>query len=136
MTLSDVEARVAGVITRGLREGLVHPGDPSKNQAEVGIPLPPFKTAGMPPEMTEHVETMANLMGEAIAHLIASEVALVDKDEYAKLTGTEHPPMPDGRVMVYCRCGNPLVRMSTKNNVATVDSVTFTSSLAGHTCRT
>lgn len=137
MGLSGVEAKVADIVTKGLREGLIHPGDESRNMPAVGIPLLPFKTAGMPPEMVTHVEATAKLMAEAIVHLIATEVTLVDNAEYAKLTDTEHPPMPDGpRVMVYCRCQRPLTRLMTKDNIATVDGPTFISTLIGHTCHT
>lgn len=126
---------MAEVITKGLREGLVHPGDASKDQPSVAIPIPAFRTASMPPEMAEHVTTTARLIGEAIVHQIRSEATLVPNDEYKKLTGTEYPPVPDGRVVVYCRCQQPLTRLVTRNNVATVDGPTFRASLDGHVCR-
>lgn len=135
MSFSAVEARVAELITKGLREGLVHPGNPDTDQPSVAIPIPAFRTASMPPEMSEHVTTTARLIGEAIVHQIKSEATLVPNDEYAKLTGTEHPPVPDGRVVVYCRrCQNPVTRLVTRNNVATTDPKLLVHELSGHEC--
>lgn len=128
MTFTEVESRVAEAITQGLREGLVHPGDPSKDQPAVAIPIPAFRTGSMPPEMAEHVTTTARLIGEAIVHRIKDVAALGEREP-------ELPLVPDGRVVVYCRCQQPLTRLITRNNVATVDAKAFTADLQRHQCR-
>lgn len=136
MSLSDTEARAVAAVNKGFTEGFIHPGDEDKQMPPVAIPSP-FRTGGLAPELTTHIEATAKLMAEAIVHTIADEVVMVDKAAYAKLTDTEHPPTPQGRVTVYCRCGDPLTRLVVNDsNVATVDGPTFTSELEGHTCRT
>lgn len=133
MALSEVDVRAAELITQGLRTGLVHPGDKSKDQPSVAIPIPAFRTASMPPEMAEHVDSMARLIGEAVVHLLTSSgISLVDSLEAA----VEHPTPPEGTVALWCRCQQPLTRIPVKDQVATLDGPALAAELKAHSCRT
>ena len=96
---------IAGLIAKGLREGLVRPGQSDGTQ----ILLPQFRTAGMPKEMVELADETATLLGEAIAGLIEAEggVEMIAKDEVAELREQARAIEHDSAkrvVPVHCRC--------------------------------
>lgn len=97
---------VAGLIAKGLREGLTTPGKP--NAAK--ILLPQFRTAGMPKEMAELADETATLLGEAIAGLIESEggVEMIAKEDIAKLReealSIEQDDSARRVIPIHCRC--------------------------------
>lgn len=97
--------RIAGLIAKGLREGLTRPGQP--NAAK--ILLPQFRTAGMPKEMAELADETANLLGEAIASLIETEggVEMIAKEDIAQLREEARSVEQDSArrvVPIHCRC--------------------------------
>ena len=97
--------RVAGLIAKGLREGLSRPGEP--NAAK--ILLPQFRTAGMPKEMADLADETATLLGEAIAGLIETEgeVEMIAKDDIAQLRAaarTVEHDSPRRIIPIHCRC--------------------------------
>lgn len=97
---------VAGLIAKGLREGLETPGKP--NAAK--ILLPQFRTVGMPKEMAELADETATLLGEAIVGLIEAEggVEMIAREDAAQLReGARSAERDDSdrRVIpIYCRC--------------------------------
>lgn len=127
---TGIEAKVADSIAAGFRNGFTHPGDPDTGQPPISIPLPPFRTASMPPEMGEQVDATAKLIAEAIVALITTEATLIDSKELAD----EHPKPPPDTVMVYCRCHKPLARLHTRDDVATVDAELLIHGLSAHQC--
>ena len=97
--------RIAGLIAKGLREGLTRPGQPNAAR----ILLPQFRTVGMPKEMAELADETATLLGEAIAGLIETEgeVEMIAKDDIAQLREEARSIEQDsGRrvVPIHCRC--------------------------------
>jgi hypothetical protein len=127
--VTDIDARVAETITRGLRTGLVHPGD-GKDRPAVAIPIPAFRTASMPPEMAEHVDKTAGLIAEAIVHLIHQSGFDIQDAEAPR------PVPPEGTVAVYCRCQKPLTRLTVSGQLSTVDGPSLAAELKAHTCHT
>jgi hypothetical protein len=97
---------VAGLIAKGLREGLTTPGKP--NAAK--ILLPQFRTVGMPKEMSELADETATLLGEAIAGLIETEggFEMIAKEDIAQLREEARRVMQDDSsrrvIPIYCRC--------------------------------
>lgn len=102
---------IAELISKHLAEGIVHPGNPEADQAPMPILLPAFRTAGMPKEHTELVQTTVKILGEAIVHLIETEgeSVIVPRDELAQLRTAVDGVDPHARsVAVYCRrCDRP-----------------------------
>lgn len=117
---------VADLIAKGLQEGLVHPGDPTKGQDPIAIPLP-LKTVGMPPELKRQVQAQVKLMAEAITALIETRYTIIDTDEFAALRNTADlaDSQPGQRISLHCRCDtnrrNPLLRLTVKGEHAIVD---------------
>ena len=97
---------IAGLIAKGLREGLTRPGQP--NAAK--ILLPQFRTAGMPKEMAELADETATLLGEAIAGLIETEggVEMIAKEDIAQLREESRSIEQDDSarrvIPIHCRC--------------------------------
>ena len=97
---------VAGLIAKGLREGLATPG--KSNAAK--ILLPQFRTVGMPKEMAELADETATLLGEAIASLIEAEggVEMIAKEEIAQLREDARSIEQDSSarrvIPIHCRC--------------------------------
>ena len=97
--------RVAGLIAKGLREGLSRPGRPN----DAKILLPQFRTAGMPTELAELADETATLLGEAIAGLIETEggVEMIAKEDIAQLREEARSIDHDSArrvVPIHCRC--------------------------------
>ena len=115
---------VADLITRGLREGLTHPG----RDGGQGVPilLSQFRTAGMPKEMAELADETAVLLGEAIVHLIETQggVEMIAKDELAQMREQALEPGSVRVVSVHCQCDktrdNPLALLTVTNSPAVV----------------
>lgn len=119
--------KIADLITKGLREGLMAPGvDGGKPTPLV---MPGFRTAGMPKEMSELVDETAVLLGEAIVALIENEGAseIVDKDRMAEVAIAEADDGAMRQLAVHCRCdtsrSDPLMFLPITNSpVAIVDA--------------
>jgi hypothetical protein len=97
------DKRIAGLIAKGLREGLSRPGQPDAAR----ILLPQFRTAGMPKEMAELADETATLLGEAIAGLIETEggVEMIAKNDIAQLREEANSADSARRVVpIHCRC--------------------------------
>lgn len=117
---------VAGLIAKGLREGLTTPGQP--NAAK--ILLPQFRTAGMPKEMAELADETATLLGEAIAGLIETEggVEMIAKEDIAQLREEARAIESDDSarrvIPIYCRCdrtrSQPLAIITVTNSPSIV----------------
>jgi len=111
--------KIAELISKGLRDGFVHPG--RKGSEPTPIILPMFRTAGMPKEMTELVDETADLLGEAIVALIEKEGSseIVGKEKVAELRVADENA-PRRQVAVHCRCDrgrtNPLAILSVTNS--------------------
>lgn len=115
-----------------LASGLVHPGDPERDQPPVAMPLPGLSSTGIPPEMAEHFATEAGLphndaprlLAEAIVALLETELAggstIVADTDLAALR-TEAAAAPEGRrvIAVHCNCditlANPLLELTVGN---------------------
>ena len=101
---------VAGLIAKGLREGLETPGQPNAAKNAAKILLPQFRTAGMPKEMAELADETATLLGEAIAGFIEAEggVEMIAKEEIAQLREDARSAQQDDSatrvIPIYCRC--------------------------------
>lgn len=134
--MNEIEQQVANLVAQGLRDGLVHPGDPAQNQPPIAIPLAAFRGAPtLPPDQAEHLQATAQLVAEAIVALISTQATIVDPQELVELKGGDHPPAPTGTTMVYCRrCHKPLVGIPVRDGVATVDPGLFVNSLSAHRC--
>lgn len=115
---------LADLITRGLREGLTHPG----REGGQGIPilLPQFRTGGMPKEMVELADETATLLGEAIVNLIETEagVELIPQGEAEQLREQALERGSTRVVSIHCRCdrerANPLAILTVTNSPAVV----------------
>src|SRR6185312_10975227 len=101
--------RIAQLIAQHLPAGIPHPGDPDNHQPPVMVPLPAFRTAGMPEDMAERVNNTARLISEGIVHLMetAGQSEIVPRAELAELRVAE---VPDGQpTPILCSsCRKPL----------------------------
>lgn len=124
----------ATLIAQGLRDGLVHPGDGTTKP--IALPLPAFRTTGMPPELAEQVDKTTTLIAEAIIALIEQHTAMIDKTELAALrTAAElAEAQPSPTIAVHCRCDttrrNPLLRLRVQGDVAVIDGRQLLTGLA------
>ncbi len=108
---------IAELISTNLA-ALPHPGRPSENEPPHLIPLAPFRTAGMNPDMQQSVENTARSIGEAVVHLIERDGSIIIKrEELDNLRRAEDLP---GDVMpVICTmCREPIVHLRTVNGRA------------------
>lgn len=99
--------KIAELISKGLREGMTHPG---RNGGE-SRPLVPgwFRTAGMPKEMAQLVNETADLLGEAIVALIETEgeSEIVQRGSSAELRAelaVAESTAPQRVVTLHCHC--------------------------------
>ena len=134
--MNELETRIANVVAQGLRDGLIHPGDPAQNQPPIAIPLAAFRgSPTLPPDQAEHMQATTQLVAEAIVALISTQVELVDPAELTELRDGDHPPAPDGTTMVYCRqCHLPLVGLPIREGVSTVDPRVLANNVTAHRC--
>ena len=117
---------IAQLIAKQLGAGLPHPGKPETNEAPRLIPLAGFRTAGMAPEMRQHVENSAQCVGEAIVHLIeapapiGADHVVIPRAELNQLRAADDlPGMP---LPVVCKlCGQPIVHLQIVNGRARVN---------------
>lgn len=112
--------RAADHIATQLREGLTHPGDGKP----FVLPMPMFRTTGMPAEQLEHYAKqaglphgdMAKLAGEAIVHTLENDgKTIIDDGELNALRARADAQPPVGQQMIRLRCNvchNPLFRLS------------------------
>jgi hypothetical protein len=108
---TPTDQRAAQLIADNLAGGLIHPGD-GNGQKPVAIPLPPFRTAGMPPALTQHLTTTARMLGEAIVHLLRRHgIELIDAAELEKLRALDPKQPPPKTVTVECPHGHPLLEI-------------------------
>jgi hypothetical protein len=112
---------VASLIAKHLSSGLPHPGNPSNGQPAILIPLPMFRTDGMPPSMVEQISVTAKLVGEAIVNLIETGTGseLVEKTDLEQLRAPpEDQPMP-----VECSvCRKPMLWLKVANGRAVISA--------------
>lgn len=110
---------VASLIAKHLSTGLPHPGNPANGQPAILIPLPMFRTDGMPPSVADQIETTAKLVAEAIVNLIETGTGseLVAKADLEQLRAPpEDQPMP-----VLCNvCNKPMLWLKVVNGRAAV----------------
>lgn len=95
--MSDTGRSVTAMIADKLRTGLIHPGDPARDQPAKPVIIPGLKpTAGMPQQMAEQVSEAATMIAEAI-------VALIETD-YTINTKQIHDTVPPDDSVVTLRC--------------------------------
>lgn len=102
----------AQLIASHLPTGLPHPGNPAENRPPTLIPLPGFRTAGMPDDMAKAVTATAQLIGEAIINLLETDghYELVDASQ-AQQRRTTIAGMEN--TIIRCRqCGNLLIALT------------------------
>jgi hypothetical protein len=115
---------IAQLIAQHLPAGLPHPGDPTTNQPPISIPLPAFRTTGMPSEMAETINNTTGLIAEAIVNLIETvgESEIVSKAELAKLRVADVPKgQPTPIMCSACRSPNPMLWVNLTDGPAYVD---------------
>ncbi|AXN50956.1 hypothetical protein DSM43518_02038 [Mycobacterium marinum] len=109
------------IVTKGLAGGLIHPGD-DKTKA-FPLPLPTFRTAGMPKEMAQHFAEEAGLPHPDIAKLTAEALdnlleqqgkSVVDTAELTRLRklDADWEPRRKRTVALTCNCGAMLARVN------------------------
>jgi hypothetical protein len=108
---------IAQLIATNLATGLPHPGE--NGSKPFSIPLPAFRTVGMPKDMAENAQKTASLLGESIVHLIeCNGCEIVDKTELEQLRAPADPQ----RTPVNCsQCGNPLFWLPVVNGRASIN---------------
>jgi len=124
---------IAELIADHLPKGLPHPGRPETHESPRLLPIAGFRTAGMAPEMVQHVEDTAQCVGEAIVHLIetAGESVIIKRDELDKIRADDTGPGES--LPVLCRvCNEPIAFLKVTNGRALV--LPDTLSKATHTC--
>lgn len=111
---------LADHIARALAEGaLVHPG--TDKTGPIPLPLPMFRTTGMPAEQADHFAQqaglphgdVAKLVGEALVHTIeTSDQEIVSKAELARLRALDANTKPQRyrQPHFHCNCGGPLFK--------------------------
>lgn len=113
---------IAELITRHITtHGLPHPGNPEANQPAFNIPLPGFRTTGMAPEMSKHVDTTAKLFGEAAVHLIETEgeSVIIGRAELDRLRADDQEP--GEAVPIVCdSCRESLFYLTARNGIFTL----------------
>lgn len=113
--------RIAQLISDNLPNGLVIPGDPSRNEPDIPLVLPAFNPniAGTPPEYAELISTAVKTLGEAIVHLIETkgESTIVSRTHLEDLESIASDAPEPEILPVHCRkCDpkyqNPLMLLS------------------------
>lgn len=107
------------IIAQALTSSLHHPGD--DKTAPVVIPLPMFRTNGIPPEAAAHFAqeaglphaNIAQLTAEAIVHTLqAAGKDVIDTAELSRLRQADAVKQTDRKreVALECNCGATLVK--------------------------
>lgn len=112
---------VAQHVAHALAEGaLVHPG--TDQTGPIPLPLPMFRTTGMPTEQANHFAQqaglphgdIATLVGEALVHTIETDGdhELISKTELAQLRAIAANTKPQRyrQPHFHCNCGSPLFK--------------------------
>lgn len=115
----------AHLIAERLPTGLPHPGNPAENRPPTLIPMPGFRTTGLPDDMAKAVNATALFIGEAIVNLLETDgnLELVDAtnahQRRGELAGMES-------TIIRCRhCGHVLVAITGDVDARTfIDAVT------------
>lgn len=96
---------IAERIAHGLRNGLIHPGDPANDLPPKNLVLP-FRTVGMPKEMADLVNETVKAISEAVVAVIEEDHELVPRGEAVTMRAAiGGNPLPNAReVAVHCRC--------------------------------
>lgn len=114
-------AELARLISEGMRDGMIHPGDPSRDVPARPIAFPVFRSQGQPKEVADLIDATVKQLGEAVVHLIETrgETALVPISEYENLKGLSDEPPGQRTVVVHCHCdakrADPLIVLSVDN---------------------
>lgn len=130
--------KIAELLASRLGEGMSHPGNPDKGQPPTLIPLPGFRTTGLPEEQAKAYQGAAQAFGEAVVFTIETdgESEIVPKSELAQLRAAEAEP--GDAVPVACQsCSEPLFWLQGKNGRLTLPA-TGLAALARtkHQCKT
>jgi hypothetical protein len=115
--------RVAELIAQRMPTGLPHPGNRETNQPPILIPLPAFRTTGMPAEMADQISNTTTLIGEAIVNLIETEgdSEIIGRAELDGLRAAEQ--RPGAPLAVLCSgCRKPLLWLNVVNGQAVVNT--------------
>lgn len=104
---TDVQRQMVDLIADKLRNGIVHPGDASRDVAPTPIALPFGRVAGRPKEMDDLLDKTATLLAEAVVHTVVTEgdVELVARAEAATMRINAGEAGSGLRVVpIHCRC--------------------------------
>lgn len=106
---------VAQLIADRLPAGLQHPGNPDANQPPFTVPLPGFRTTGMPTEHADAVNGTAKLLGEAIVETIESAGnTIIPSTDLEQLKAADQ--QPGEAVPVLCQdCGQMMFALKLRN---------------------
>lgn len=128
--------QIAQLIADHLHTGLPHPGD---GQQPVTLPMPAFRTTGMPPQLAEQITATRRMLGEAVVYLIetAGNSTIITNTELETMTAaTQEPGTP--QPITCTLCGNPIF-YSTINNgriTATPQAINTINTTCPHTVGT
>lgn len=104
--------RIAGLIAKKLREGIVHPGDPERDMPPRPIMLPFTHAPGRPQEMNDLLDETVKVLSEAIVHIIEVDgnVEMVDHTEARAMRKAlgQGPEGPQA-VPLHCHCDSQRV---------------------------
>jgi hypothetical protein len=114
-----INQRAVDIITKGLTNGVIHPGDSSKNQpAKMLMPLPGFRNAGLPPGQAAAFANEAGLpdsdaakiYAEALVATLEAEGTLGDADQgeidqlRAQVATPQEASPTAPEITVHCAC--------------------------------
>jgi hypothetical protein len=114
--MTTIAARAATLIATNLGDGLIHPGNTEHKPRQ--IPLPAFRTAGMPPPLTAHVVAAAQLIGEALVHLLHRHgIDLIEHTELERLRNIDPNQPPPATISIDCPHGHPILLVAARPHV-------------------
>jgi hypothetical protein len=108
----------ADIIAKALEEGLIHPGNPLKKQPPTAIPMPMFRTMGMPEQMVRTVRATTRMMAEAIVHDLQADGRLrlvtgneADEERHEAANNEQPAGMDIPRMTIACPHGKPVLEV-------------------------
>lgn len=101
--------RIAQLISKGLREGMMWPGDPENNIPPKMLQIPAFAAvAGVPEEMTRLIRSTADMIGEAFVAIVEAEgieLTSAERMDVVRTNEQREDGVWAGRPLpVHCRC--------------------------------